>query len=134
MDCSPPGPSGNGISQARIPEWVPFPSPGDLLDSGVKPVSSASAGRFCFCFLTLNHLGSPHLVNILLLPVSHCSNFPKVSGSSILSCMVLDLPGEKRLRELLESHGMCPNIKSATWFLVESCSLLEQRPPLMEQR
>ena len=29
MDCSPPGSSVHGISQARILEWVAFPSPGD---------------------------------------------------------------------------------------------------------
>ena len=28
MDCSPPGSSDNGISQARILEWLPFPSAG----------------------------------------------------------------------------------------------------------
>ena len=28
MDCSPPGSSVHGISQARIPEWLPFPPPG----------------------------------------------------------------------------------------------------------
>ena len=27
----------HGISQARILEWVPFPSPGDLLDPGIQP-------------------------------------------------------------------------------------------------
>ena len=27
MDCSLPGPSVQGISQARIPEWLPLPSP-----------------------------------------------------------------------------------------------------------
>ena len=32
MDGSPPGSSVHGISQARILEWVPFPSPGDLPD------------------------------------------------------------------------------------------------------
>ena len=30
MDYSPPGSSVHGILQARILEWVPFPSPGDL--------------------------------------------------------------------------------------------------------
>ena len=33
MDCSPPGSSVHGISQARTPEWesgLPFPSPGDI--------------------------------------------------------------------------------------------------------
>ena len=36
MDCRPPGSSVHGILQARILEWVPFPSPGDLLKPGVK--------------------------------------------------------------------------------------------------
>jgi len=30
MDCSPPGSSVHGILQARILEWLPFPSPEDL--------------------------------------------------------------------------------------------------------
>ena len=49
MDCSPPGSSVHGISQARILEWISiFPS-GDLLDPGIEPVSlvsSALTGRF----------------------------------------------------------------------------------------
>ena len=34
MDCSPPGSSVHGISQARIVEWLPCPPPGDLPKSG----------------------------------------------------------------------------------------------------
>ena len=30
MDCSPPGSSAHGISQAGILQWAPFSSPGDL--------------------------------------------------------------------------------------------------------
>ena len=40
MDCSPPGSSVYGIFQARILEWVPFPSPGDLPE-GTEPWSLA---------------------------------------------------------------------------------------------
>ena len=43
MDCSPPGSSVHGIPQARI---LPFPSPEDLPDPRIKPVSPALAGRF----------------------------------------------------------------------------------------
>ena len=39
MDGSPPGSSVNGILQARILEWLPFPSPGDLPDPGIEPRS-----------------------------------------------------------------------------------------------
>ena len=46
MNCSPPGSSNHGISQARILEWVAFPSPGDLPDPGIEPESSALAGAF----------------------------------------------------------------------------------------
>ena len=36
---SPPGSSVHGISQARILEWVAFPSPGDLPHQGIEPTS-----------------------------------------------------------------------------------------------
>ena len=39
-------PYGLGILQARILEWVAMPSPGDLPDPGIKPLSPASAGGF----------------------------------------------------------------------------------------
>ena len=38
MDCSLPGSSVHGIFHARILEWV-GPSPGDLLNPGIKPKS-----------------------------------------------------------------------------------------------
>ena len=43
MDCSPPGSSVHGIFFFRQEYWsgLPFPSPGDLPDSGIKPVSLA---------------------------------------------------------------------------------------------
>ena len=46
MDCSRPGSSVHGIFQARILEWVPFYSRGDLSDAAVKLTSPALAGRF----------------------------------------------------------------------------------------
>ena len=42
MNYSPPGSSVPGIFQARILEWVAFPTPGDLTDPGLKPVFLAS--------------------------------------------------------------------------------------------
>ena len=41
VDCSPPGSSVYGILQARILDWVAFPSPGDLPDPRIKPKSPA---------------------------------------------------------------------------------------------
>ena len=49
MDCSLPGSSVHGILQARILERVAFPPPGDLPDTGIKPMSLVSltlAGGF----------------------------------------------------------------------------------------
>ena len=43
MDSNLPGSSVYGIFQARILEWVPFPSPGDLPHPGIEPVSPVSS-------------------------------------------------------------------------------------------
>ena len=48
-DYSLPGSSVHGILQARIPEWVAMPAPGDLPDPEIEPTSLASpawAGGF----------------------------------------------------------------------------------------
>ena len=42
VDCSLPGSSVHGISQAETLEWVPFPPPGDLHDPGIEPASLGS--------------------------------------------------------------------------------------------
>ena len=39
MDYSRPGSSVHGISQARILEWIAFPSPEDLPDPRIEPTS-----------------------------------------------------------------------------------------------
>ena len=46
LDCSPPGSSDNGISQARILEWVAISFSRDLPDPGMEPVFPALAGSF----------------------------------------------------------------------------------------
>jgi len=48
MGYSLPGSSVHGILQARILEWsgLPFPSPGDLPDPGIKPLSPALQADF----------------------------------------------------------------------------------------
>ena len=39
--CNPMDYTGHGILQARILEWEPFPSPGDLPNPGIEPGSPA---------------------------------------------------------------------------------------------
>ena len=46
MDCSPPGSSVHGISQARTLEWDALPSLGNLPDLGIDSTSPALEGRF----------------------------------------------------------------------------------------
>ena len=41
MSCSLPGSSIHGIFQARVLEWIAFPSPGDLPNPGIEPRSPA---------------------------------------------------------------------------------------------
>ena len=54
MNCTPPGSSVHGISQARI-LVLPFPPPGDLPNPGTEPAPSALQEDS----LLLSHLGSP---------------------------------------------------------------------------
>ena len=61
MDHSLPSSSVHDILQARIVEWVPFPSPRDLPNPGTEPTSLKSptwAGRF---FYSLAPPGKPIL-------------------------------------------------------------------------
>ena len=46
MDCSTPDSPVHRISRHEYWNEFPFPSPGDLLDPGIEPMSSALAGRF----------------------------------------------------------------------------------------
>ena len=46
MDHSPPGSSVHGISRQEYWSGLPFPSPGDLPDSGIEPTFPALASGF----------------------------------------------------------------------------------------
>ena len=51
IDCSLPAPLSMGLFLERTLEWVAFSFSGDLLNSGIKPLSLASpalAGRFFY--------------------------------------------------------------------------------------
>ena len=57
MDYSPADFSVLGISQTRILDGLPLPSPGDLSNPEIKPLSSALQADS----LLLSHQGSPKL-------------------------------------------------------------------------
>ena len=63
MDCTPPGSSAHGISQATMLAGWPFPTPGTLSNPGSGPVSPALAGGF---YATMP-AGSPSDGMLLLL-------------------------------------------------------------------
>ena len=50
MNCSPPGSPFHGIRFSRQEYWsrLPFPSPEDLPNPGIKPTPPALAGRFFY--------------------------------------------------------------------------------------
>ena len=56
MDCSLPGSSVHGILRQEYWNGLPFPSPGNLPDPGIKHASPALTGA-----LPLSHTGSPHI-------------------------------------------------------------------------
>ena len=58
MDCSPPGSSVHRFSRQEYWSGLPFPSPGDLPDPGIKPISSASPALQVDSLL-LSHWRSP---------------------------------------------------------------------------
>ena len=70
VDCNLPGSSVRGILQARILEWVAFPSPGDLPKPGIKPgcptVQADSS--------PLTHWGSPSLDILMATRYTHQYN------------------------------------------------------------
>ena len=76
MDCSPPGTSVPGISQARILEWVAISYSGDLPDPAIEPTSSEFS---CIDRWILFHLRSPYEL------YSCCCSVPK-------SCLTLWIP------------------------------------------
>ena len=67
MDDSPPGSSVHRILQARVWSGLPYPSPGDLPDPGIKPESHIfSIGRWALYHYC--HLRSPiyiHIYNVI---------------------------------------------------------------------
>ena len=67
-DCSPPGSSIHGVSQARILNGLLFPSPGDLPDPGIELVSPALQKISCIT----GRFFTPEPPGILCL-ISHLS-------------------------------------------------------------
>ena len=102
MDYSPLGSSAHRILQARILEWLSFPSPGDLPNPGIKPALPASPA-WQVDSLPLSHLGSPNTYSV---------QFSSVTQSCLTLCNPMDcstpgLPVHHQLLELAQTHDHC---------------------------
>ena len=79
MDCSPPGSSIHGISQAIILEWVAISFSRDLPDWGIEPahsVSPALAGGF----FTTESRGIPSYLSMYLCMAQWVNDLPASAG------------------------------------------------------
>ena len=79
MDCSPPGSSVHGILQARMQEWLPFPTHVDLPNPVTEPESRASSALAGGFFSTVS-TGKPYVCWILIkicacLVIQSCPTF-----------------------------------------------------------
>ena len=81
MDCSPPAPLSMEFSRQEDWSVLPFPSPGDLTDSGIEPMSlipPALVGGF-FTISSIREACISEVVDISpgnLDSLSSCSKFP----------------------------------------------------------
>ena len=101
MDCSLPGSSVHGISQARILEWLPFPSPKRKISS----VQFSSVTQSCPTLCDPMNCSTPGLPVHYQLPeftqthvhqVSDDSRHPAISSSVIpFSSCPQSLPGSE---------------------------------------
>ena len=69
-DCGPPSSSIHGILQARLLDGLPFPSPGELSDSGIKTHMSCSTNKWILYHLSQGRFLSiaiSFILNILFL-------------------------------------------------------------------
>ena len=97
MDCGPPGSSVHGTLQARYWSGLPFPSPGDPPDPGIKPVFLCLL-HWQVDSLPLRRLGSPYTLVFTFLghtsPLAACGekappSAPLVSSVQSLRCVRL---------------------------------------------
>ena len=79
MDCSPPGSSLHGISQARIVKWVAMPSCRRSTQARDQTYISCTAG----IFFTTDHQGSP-----ILDSASHIAFFFPPANSFSTGAMI----------------------------------------------
>ena len=73
LDCSPPGYSVHGISQAKILEWVAIFSSGDLLNPGIRPACPGSPALQVNS-LPVSHWGIPPVPKLFYCDLSNAQS------------------------------------------------------------
>ena len=96
--CNPMDYTVHGILQARILEWVAFPSPGDLPNPGIEPVSPALQADS----LSTELSGKPS--NLIHFKLLFSSNNFSIQSPSFIS----DIPVSHVLIYL--SQGLCDSV------------------------
>ena len=125
MDCSLPHFSVHGISRQEYWSELPFPSPGNLPDSGIKPVSPASE-QVCL-FVCLFVLKSPkhqrhNSEDLGKNSVSQYAFHP--CASSIRLSIILALPADLHQYFFLCLYYLKPgHFSSCCWFTYYCCFL-----------
>jgi len=107
MDYSPPGSSVHGILQARLLEWLPFPSPGDLPDPGIEPVFPALAGGF----FTTEPPGKPKVLINSVQFSSVAQSCPTLCDP--MDCSTPGFPVHHQLLELTHVHRVSDAIQTS---------------------
>ena len=77
MDCSLPGSSVHGISQARILEWVAILFSRDLPDPGIEPGSPGLQADSLPSEPPRRLLGKRRLIEGVMLPLTGQVNIPR---------------------------------------------------------
>ena len=80
--CAPMDYTVHGILQARILEWVAFPSPGDLPNPGIKPRSPALQADS----LPAEPQGKPRNTRVDSLSLLQCIFLTQESNQGFLCC------------------------------------------------
>ena len=112
MDCSSPGSSVHGISQARTLEWLPFLSPGDLPHPQIKPASSAFASGF----FTTEPPGNPDPGHLWGNTSFH--SWPLCAHETRMMDLLVDLTVSEP-----SWSTSCYSFPSGLWFIITSSTI-----------
>ena len=108
MHCSLPDSSVRGIFQARILEWLPFPSPRDLPNPGIKTTSPALADRF----FTTESPGKPLYMHIVFYSLFWAS---LVYSTKESTCNVRENDNPLQDSHLENPHGQRSLVGYSPW-------------------